>query len=407
MSARDARRKRSRSRDVKDERKGGDRTLRGRRRKRPRYWDMTPEQALQLGLPLERAQAHFAGATGGPSGRTAVADNNAYKIYCGFGSLAVTPTEEELRQFFNVTMVAAQGADRTPGDSVVGVYTNPERRYAFIQFRTPEEATQALDLDGISFRGQRLRLGAASHSGGNAPSGAVARPMNVKRLHVERLGIVSTQVPDGPHKIYIGGLPQALTDDQVKELLSTYGPLKAFFLFQDPATGLSRGFAFAEYRDHSVTQAAIRGLNGLQVGDRRITVKIHDSGLSQTQTQVGANPANVMQDLGLTVKETIAPTEVVCFLQMVTESDLIDNTEYDGILEDVREEAGKFGQVIDLVIPRPMAGRKVPGVGKVFVQMDIIENAEKVKKALEGRQFLGRTVLATFFSKEKFIARQL
>lgn len=370
---------------------------------------MTPEQALQLGLPLERAQAQFAGATGGPlgSGRTAVADNNSYKIYCGFGSLAVTPTEEELRQFFNVTMVAAQGADRTPGDSVVGVYTNPERRYAFIQFRTPEESTQALDLDGISFRGQRLRLGAASHSngqGGRMLGGPVARPMNVKRLHVERLGIVSTQVPDGPHKIYIGGLPQALTDDQVKELLSTYGPLKAFFLFSDPATGLSRGFAFAEYRDHSVTQAAIRGLNGLQVGDRRITVKIHDSGLSQQQQ---ANPANVMQDLGLTVKETIAPTEVVCFLQMVTESDLIDNMEYEGILEDVREEAGKFGGVVDLVIPRPMAGRKVPGVGKVFVQMDQIEAAGKVKKALEGRQFLGRTVLATFFSKDKFIARQL
>jgi len=366
---------------------------------------MTPEQALQLGLPLERAQAQFAGATGGPGGRPAVAQNNSYKIYCGFGSVAGTPSEEELRQFFNVTMVAAQGADRTPGDSVVGVYTNPERRYAFIQFRTPEEATQALDLDGISFRGQRLRLGAASHSNGQGGRmGAVARPMNVKRLHVERLGIVSTQVPDGPHKIYIGGLPQALTDDQVKELLSTYGPLKAFFLFSDPATGLSRGFAFAEYRDHSVTQAAIRGLNGLQVGDRRITVKIHDSGLSQQQA---ANPANVMQDLGLTVKDTIAPTEVVCFLQMVTESDLIDNTEYEGILEDVREEAGKFGSVIDLVIPRPMAGRKVPGVGKVFVQMDLIENADKVKKALEGRQFLGRTVLATFFSKEKFIARQL
>merc|ERR1719476_1227669 len=134
-------------------------------------------------------------------------------------------------------------------------------------------------------------------SGMGMGMGAVARPMNVKRLQVERLGIVSTQVPDGPHKIYIGGLPQALTDDQVKELLSTYGPLKAFFLFSDPATGLSRGFAFAEYRDHSVTQAAIRGLNGLQVGDRRITVKISLAGQGEEQAQ---NPANVMADLGLT-----------------------------------------------------------------------------------------------------------
>jgi len=370
-----------------------DRTLRGRRRKRPRYWDMTPEQAIQHGLPLERTQAQI------PSGGMGV-DNNASKVYCGFGSLAITPSEEELRQFFNVTMVAAQGADRRPGDSVIGVYLNPERRYAFVQFRSAEEATQALDLDGISFRGHRLRLGAATHSNGQA---SVARPVNVRPLNVQRLGIISTQVPDGPHKIYIGGLPQALTDDQVKELLSTYGALKAFFLFTDSATGLSRGFAFAEYRDHSVTQAAIKGLNGLQVGDRRITVQIHDSG-----AQHSANPATVMADLGLNKTDSVLPSEVVCFLQMVTEDDLIDDTEYEGILEDIKEECWKFGQVQDIVVPRPVAGgRKVPGVGKVFVQMDTIANAEKVKAALEGRQFLNRTVLATFFNKEKFIARQL
>lgn len=357
---------------------------------------MTPEQALQIGLPLERAVAQIPSAMGTTGG------NHMQKIYCGLQGLAIPPTEEELRQFFNVTMVAAQGADREPGDSVIGVYMNPERRYAFIQFRSPAEATQALDLDGISFRGQRLRLGAANHAHGSSSNANVQRPQSVRPLNVQRLGIISTQVPDGPHKIYIGGLPQALTDDQVKELLSTYGDLKAFFLFTESATGLSRGFAFAEYRDHSVTQAAIRGLNGLQVGDRRIVVQIHDSAVNKNQ-----NPTSVMADLGLGKKESIAPTEVVVLLQMVTEGDLIDDAEYTGITEDVQEEASKFGQVIDIVIPRPMAGRKVPGVGKVFVQMDTIDNATKVKQALEGRQFLGRTVLGTFFNKQKFIAREL
>jgi len=387
-------RSRSRSRSNKSN-QGGDRTLRGKRRKRPNYWDMTPEQAIQLGLPLERAQAPI------PSQRGNTMDTNSCKVYCGLQNSQITPTEDELRQFFNVTMVAAQGINRKPGDSVVGVYLNPERRYAFIQFRNPDEATQALDLDGINFRGQRLRLGSATHAGAG-PSAIPRHNVSVRPLDVQSLGIVSTQVPDGPYKIYIGGLPFALTEVQVKELLSTYGALKGFYLFRDMATNLSRGYAFAEYRDHSVTKAAISGLNGLQVGDKRIIVKIHNSEVGQRP-----DPMAVVSDLGLGRKNVIAPSEVVCFLQMVTESDLIDDNEYQGICEDVTEEASKFGQVVDIVVPRPAAGKRVPGVGKVFVQMGTIDECKKVKNALEGRQFLGRTVLATFFNLEKFKMRQL
>ena len=37
------------------------------------------------------------------------------------------------------------------------------------------------------------------------------------------------------------------------------------------------------------------------------------------------------------------------------------------ILEDVREECGKYGAVKSLEIPRPIKGVEVPGVGKVSV----------------------------------------
>jgi len=392
MANAEPKRSRSFERIVKGEKtKSEEYTLHGRPLKRPRYWDMPPEQAIMLGLPLEVTAPQVPSQMGG--------EHNSCKVYCGFQNSAVNPSEEELRQFFNVTMVAAQGADRVPGDSVVGVYLNPEKRFAFIQFRNSEEATQALDLDGINFRGQRLRLGAATQAHG---SGVASRSQPIKPLNVHRLGIVSSTVPDGPNKIYIGSLPVALTDDQVKELLSTYGALKAFHLFKDLGSGLSRGYGFAEYRDHSVTHSAIKGLNGLQVGDKKIVVKVFDSGM-----RAGHNPTSVMAELGLGRKNTIPPSEVVCFLQMVTEQDLIDDTEYEGICEDVREESSKFGKVVEIVVPRAVPGQKVSGIGKVFVQMDTIEAAIKVKNALEGRQFLGRTVLATFFNKEKFIQRQL
>ena len=36
------------------------------------------------------------------------------------------------------------------------------------------------------------------------------------------------------------------------------------------------------------------------------------------------------------------------------------------ILEDVKEECGKYGVVRSLEIPRPIKGVEVPGVGKVY-----------------------------------------
>ena len=40
---------------------------------------------------------------------------------------------------------------------------------------------------------------------------------------------------------------------QVKELLSTFGELRAFNLVKDSATGLSKGYAFCEYVDIGIT----------------------------------------------------------------------------------------------------------------------------------------------------------
>merc|ERR1712087_756885 len=54
-------------------------------------------------------------------------------------------------------------------------------------------------------------------------------------------------------------------------------------------------------------------------------------------------------------------------LNMVTEEELRDEEEYEDILEDIREECGKYGEVRSLEIPRPLPGVDVPGVGKVFV----------------------------------------
>lgn len=60
------------------------------------------------------------------------------------------------------------------------------------------------------------------------------------------------------------------------------------------------------------------------------------------------------------------PTEVLCLMNMVAPEELLDDEEYEEIVEDVRDECSKYGQVKSIEIPRPVDGLEVPGTGKVW-----------------------------------------
>src|SRR5699024_2043703 len=57
------------------------------------------------------------------------------------------------------------------------------------------------------------------------------------------------------------------------ELLQAFGPLRSFNLVKDPSTGLSRGYAFCEYLDASITDDACKNLNGMLLGEKNIIVQ--------------------------------------------------------------------------------------------------------------------------------------
>lgn len=57
--------------------------------------------------------------------------------------------------------------------------------------------------------------------------------------------------------------------------------------------------------------------------------------------------------------------QVLCLLNMVTPEELMEEEEYEDILEDIKEECNKYGVVRSVEIPRPIEGVDVPGCGKV------------------------------------------
>lgn len=137
------RRRRSRSGSAgREEGKDFGPGLKHRRRRHRNLWDLLPGEAEQLGL-LKGLPINI-----GSTGDFMHADRAGRRVYVG--NLPLNVKEAELRDFFNAVMVAAQGPGRKMGNSVLGVFLNLPKRFAFVEFRSAVEATQAMDLDGIS-----------------------------------------------------------------------------------------------------------------------------------------------------------------------------------------------------------------------------------------------------------------
>ena len=70
--------------------------------------------------------------------------------------------------------------------------------------------------------------------------------------------------------IYVGNLDFGVTEEQLRQLFSTYGQVDKISLVTDRDTGQPRGFGFVEMSNGG--EAAIAGLNGTTLGGRNITV---------------------------------------------------------------------------------------------------------------------------------------
>ncbi|XP_061028865.1 splicing factor U2AF 65 kDa subunit isoform X1 [Eubalaena glacialis] len=347
----------------------------------------------------------------------------ARRLYVG--NIPFGITEEAMMDFFNAQMRLG-GLTQAPGNPVLAVQINQDKNFAFLEFRSVDETTQAMAFDGIIFQGQSLKI--------RRPHDYQPLPGMSENPSVYVPGVVSTVVPDSAHKLFIGGLPNYLNDDQVdpssppapppsqpsstlswrlglpqvKELLTSFGPLKAFNLVKDSATGLSKGYAFCEYVDINVTDQAIAGLNGMQLGDKKLLVQRASVGAKNaTLSTINQTPVT-LQVPGLMSSQVQMgghPTEVLCLMNMVLPEELLDDEEYEEIVEDVRDECSKYGLVKSIEIPRPVDGVEVPGCGKIFVEFTSVFDCQKAMQGLTGRKFANRVVVTKYCDPDSYHRR--
>mgnify|MGYP002128389935 CR=1 FL=1 len=78
-------------------------------------------------------------------------------------------------------------------------------------------------------------------------------------------------MPDNT-RVFVGGLPYAMTEDDVKAFFAPAGNVVSVFLPIEKETGRKRGFGFVEMSTEEEAKAAIDMFNGQDFGGRNISV---------------------------------------------------------------------------------------------------------------------------------------
>lgn len=222
--------------------------------KPPGYDNVTAEQAKLSGMfPLPgapRQQAMdpvklqaFVTQSGGSANNAALKPTNSRQAKrLIVSNLPASATEEGVVNFFNLQLNGLNVVDNM--DPCLLCHISSDRTFAMLEFRNSPDATIALALDGISME--------ADDDGANG-NGAAATGLKIRRPKDYIVPAVvedpnydpdsilpSTNVIDSPNKISISNIPGYLTDDQVMELLVSFGRLKSFVLVKDKHTHESR-----------------------------------------------------------------------------------------------------------------------------------------------------------------------
>jgi len=74
------------------------------------------------------------------------------------------------------------------------------------------------------------------------------------------------------NKLYVGNLPYSVRDNDLEQAFGQFGAVSSAKVMMERDTGRSKGFGFVEMGSDAEAQAAIKGMNGQNMGGRDLVV---------------------------------------------------------------------------------------------------------------------------------------
>jgi len=285
-----------------------------------------------------------------------------------------------------------------PGNPIIQCRVS--QKFAFIELRSIEEANACLNITGIPFGGNMLKIGRPSKYTG---------PMVQTSSWQQLTGAVLDPSATDPNtkvfrELFIGNTSEGMSEVDLQEFLGA--AMAQVGLTTKPGnpiltTRLSGKFAFVEMRSIEETNAALN-MNGIPYMGMNLRVGRPSkySGPQVPHLEWNELLAKFMAGELQPLAPAAPPTTVIRLDKMVTVADVASDEDHKEILEDTAEECGKYGAVTSVVIPRDGA----PGSGLVFVAFAEAAQAAAASAALAGRTFDGRSVAAAFYDEARFAA---
>merc|ERR1719223_581886 len=308
--------------------------------------------------------------------------------------------EGKITDFFNTMMLSNSLAFQQPGTIVTSAQINYEKNFAFIELRSVEETTNAMTLDGVEFMGCALKI---KRPRDFQPiqtwsmTGDSSIPANIQMQAIANAG-------QNEGKLIISNIPVDLNEQDVRSLVQIYGDLKNFELTRESEK--SNGTAFVQFSNPLIANEAVKNLNGSTVDGCTLSAQLATD-LYAAATQAAMPGIANINVPGVNLQATVDnPTNVLSLLNMVEPDELRDDEEYEDILVDIREECQKYGKINSIEIPRPRDDVEVEGLGKVFIEYDLVSDCKTASENIAGRKFADKIIIVSYFDPEKYANRK-
>ena len=271
------------------------------------------------------------------------------------------------------------------------------------------------------------------------------------------------------NRLMMTGLPNNIDDKEVKKIVESYGQIKYFSLINKKNNDdITNTLCFFEYELPQNAYKALKGLNNMTFGERQLKVqKINQNNnkdnnnnedesnnnanivknasiatkilkeakereeLKKNEKELGDftsinkegenNNQKIFQDLNENNEDNevsysilkipdyaTIPSRVIMFINAVSPEDLLDNSDYDEIIDDFRQKCSQYGTVLNVEIPRPNVemGTYTDEVGKIFVKFSSVKTAKIARYNLSGLKYNNRLIVGSFYPENYFDVRE-
>eukprot|EP00301_Raphidiophrys_heterophryoidea_P027330 c9605_g2_i2.p1 GENE.c9605_g2_i2~~c9605_g2_i2.p1 ORF type:complete len:316 (-),score=84.04 c9605_g2_i2:80-1027(-) len=284
---------------------------------------------------------------------------------------------------------------------------------------------------GMGMGGSMNAMGLGMNQAATSPGLALAQAAMAQQSmmpHQQPGGIPSVAHPTP--RIYVGSIHFDLTEEDIKTVFSTFGPIKSCQLIRDVATGRHKGYGFIEYDTAQIAEEAIAQMHNFELAGRQLKVgratATGTGSLMPPMMGMGGVPGMGMpgafanQDNSGTIQREenpqISGNQRFMLMQSLNRADDIQSTASrctvlknmvdpedvdDDLKQEVREECSKYGSVEDVVVHIGS-----PTSALIFVLFSTAIEAAKALQSLNGRWFGGRMITAEYFPEKKFVAKE-